>query len=70
MIGLILVVPTGTVLDAAFEGSMDSRPLTPRERRWALGLVATGALVGLTVFVYVPALRQAVRGPRGRVRPR
>ena len=53
VIGVILLAATGTALGATFEQSIDTRPLTERERRIAVMLVTVGVLAGLVVLAYV-----------------
>ncbi|MFB6129637.1 MAG: hypothetical protein ABEJ28_02320 [Salinigranum sp.] len=52
-LGLILLVATGTPLSVAIEGSLDTRPLTARERRLAVALGFAGVVVGVAVLLYV-----------------
>jgi hypothetical protein len=52
VIGVVLLAATGTALGVAFEQSIDTRPLTERERRIAL----IGVLVGLVVLTSVVLL--------------
>jgi len=50
VLGLILLVATGTAMGAAFERSLATRPLTPAERRLALAALAAGVALGLLVL--------------------
>lgn len=55
-IGLILCFATGTAFGVSFERSMDTRPLTERERRLALFLTVAGLVVGAGVLASVVLL--------------
>lgn len=55
-IGLILLFATGTPLGVSLERSIDTRPLTERERRVALFLTGAGLVVGVLTLVYVVLL--------------
>lgn len=55
-VGLILFFATGTAFGVSFERSIDTRPLTERERRLALALTAAGLVVGGGVLAYVVLL--------------
>jgi|GEM_PF-2483630 len=49
-IGVIVFAATGTALGAIIESSIDTRPLTPRERRVVWLLLGVGIVVGLIVL--------------------
>jgi hypothetical protein len=49
--GVILFAATGTALGAAFEQSVDTRPLTARERSRLWVILVGGVLVGALVLL-------------------
>jgi len=53
VLGVILLAATGTALGVAIEQALHTRPLTPRERRIALGSVLLGLVVLAVVYVVV-----------------